>query len=179
MAVSGYLAVFREYADFPEIAAKSLWYLGWISCDLLHKKDEGLEYFQKIVDRYPEEILNFLPPAPWLTIRPSEENQEHPPYYPKSALSWAAIAHLEIIRHTASHEEAWRSFSAIDEKHGNDSFTGLALKTLITTHGFDKRAELQVRKYLADNSADQALRDDLLLALANFLRDSPPEDGSR
>lgn len=175
LAMERYLAIFREYAGIPAIAAKSLWYLGWIACDLRRNKDEGLEYFQEIVDKYPQEILSFLPPAPWLTIRPTDESKEHQPYYPKSALSWAAIAHLEIIRHTTSDEEAWRSFSAIGEKHGNDGFTGLALKTLIATHGFSGRAQLQVGKYLAENSADQALKNDLLLALAHFSRNALPE----
>ncbi len=175
LATRKYRAILREYSDFPGIAAKSLWYLGWIACDLHQNKDEGLEYYQEIVDKYPQELVNFLPPAPWLTIRPTDESKEHQPYYRKSALSWASIAQLEIIRHTASEEKAWRSFSAIGEKHGNDGFTGLALKTLIASHGFGGSAELQARKYLADNTADKALQDDLHFALANFLRDAPPE----
>ncbi len=174
-AMEKYLAVLHNYPEFPEIAAKSLWYLGWIACDLRQNIDEGLKYFQKIIDMYPEEILNFLSPAPWLTIRPTNESKEHPPYYPKSALSWAAIAHLEIIRHTASQKKAWHSFSAIREKHGNDGFTGLALKTLITAHGLTGNTETEVRKYLAETTADKALRDDLHLALAKFLRDAQPE----
>ncbi|MBU1566485.1 MAG: hypothetical protein KJ630_12770 [Proteobacteria bacterium] len=169
-----YLAILQDYSDYPDIVAKSLWYLGWIACDLCHDKHQGLTYFKEIIDKYHQEIVNFLHPAPWLTIRPTDDGKKHRPSYPKSALTWAAIAHLEIIRHTASQEEAWHSFSAIAEKYGNDDFKGLALKTLIAAHGFSERAEREVRKYLTEGTADKALKDDLHLALAN-LRDEPPE----
>lgn len=177
MAKEKYLAILSDYADYPEVAAKSLWYLGWITCDLLHQKVEGLEFYRKIVDNHPNEIVNFSTPAPWLTIFPANIRTGSPPSAPRPVLSWAAMAHLEILRNSANSEEALRSFSAITEKHGRDTFTGLALKALLIAHGSTGDVAPQVRKYLGDNTADKTLNDDLFLVLTGHLRDSPAEAG--
>ncbi|MFH0782224.1 MAG: hypothetical protein V2B20_09780 [Pseudomonadota bacterium] len=179
VAVEKYQAILRDYSDFPDIAAKALWYLGWIACDLQHDKHQGLKYFKEIVDKFPREIVTFLPPAPWLTIRPTIESIEPQPFFPTSPLTWEALAHLEIIRHSENSKEAWQSFFAISEMHDSDGLTGLALKTLVNTHGFTSGAELQIRKYLAYNTADKDLRDDLLLALTDYLRHTSLETGTR
>jgi len=165
LAVKNYLAILDEYSDLPEVAAKVLWYLGWISCDLLDDRKTGMAYYQRIVDRYPEERLTFLPPAPWLTIL-FEDGKEPQAQYPKSALLWADLARLEIIRNTTDDKRAYHSFSALLQGTSKDRFGGLALKILVTRHGFTPESEQLVKNYLSSPTADEVLKKDLYLAMS-------------
>jgi hypothetical protein len=178
-AMEKYREILVSYSDFPEIAAKSLWYLGWITSDLLGDRHGGLIFYQRIVDEYPHESLNFLPPAPWLTIHRSEENTENRPSYPKPGLTWLDVAHLEIIRNATDRERVDRSLIAIRASHGDDGFTGLALKVLLAVHGFDEQSEQWTRQYLVHSRVEQALKNDLLLALSAHRRETEAKGTER
>lgn len=178
LAGCGYQAVLEHYADLPAIAAKALWYLGWIAGDLEGDRRRGIGWYQRLIALYPKEVLSTATPAPWLTIRPAEPEARPPAAYPKTVLTWADIAHLEIIRHTADREQAWQSFAAIEA--GTDPvFIAGALKVLIERHGFDARSERLAREYVAKPGSDPVLRHDLLLALSAHRPQSEPPGGPR
>ena len=170
LAEDQFLAILDEFIDLPEIAAKALWYLGWIACDLQQAPDKGIGYYLRIVNQYPREKLTLLPAAPWLTVHLLGEKKKPQPYYPKSLLSWADMAHLEIIRHTSDREQAGRSISAIQKNNSSTLFEGTALKVLVARHSFTPESEQLVTEYLAKPVADNDLKNDLILALSAHRR---------
>jgi hypothetical protein len=170
LAKKHYLALLEHYSDLPAIAAKALWYLGWISSDLEHDTQLGMAYHRRLIATYPDEILSFLSPAPWLTIGPAVPDATPPSAYPKSALTWAGIAHLEIIRNSTDRDQAWQSFTAIQQMAAGDLFVAQALKVLVERHGFEPRSEQLARAYLDNSGADAALKNDLHLALSSYRR---------
>ncbi len=170
-----YLEILDEFSDFPDIAAKVLWYLGWISCDLQGDKQNGLYYYQRIPDLYPKARLNFLTASPWLTIFIVDKSKIHQPYSPESVLTWADLALLEIIRNTTDRDQAWRSLTVIQDGKANDVFKGLALKVLITQHGMTPQSEQLVQNYLTNSTADEILKNDLLPALSAYRKSSVPK----
>lgn len=176
LARNSYLGVLEKYPDIPAIAAKALWYLGWISCDLAADRQQGISWYQRIITLYPNEKLSIVAPAPWLTIRAADPDLKQHAAYPKTVLTWADIAHLEIIRHAAGREQAWQSFEAIEANAG-ELFTAAALKVLVERHGFDANSERLVREYLAKPDADGILKNDLLLALSDYRRQADTPGG--
>lgn len=177
LAKKRYLKLLEDYSDLPAISAKALWYLGWISSDLEHDEQLGMAYYRRLIAAYPDEILSFLSPAPWLTIGPAVPDAVPPSAYPKSALTWAGIAHLEIIRNGSDRDQAWQSFTAIQHMGAGDLFAAQALKILVEKHGFEPRSEQLARAYLDNPGADAALKNDLHLALSSYRRTLEPGGG--
>ena len=165
LAAEKYRNILNEYVDFPEIRAKALWYLGWISCDLLGKTQQAIAYFQQIVSLYPQEQLSILPPPPWLSIYLNGNDRGPLPIFPKPALKWSDIAHLEIIRLTPDSDLAWQSYMTLGTAHPGSAITGQALKLLSIHHGTSAKVESAIRKYLENDSSEKMLKKDLLLQL--------------
>lgn len=167
LAAKNYLEIIHEYADLPEICAKAYWYLGWISCDLLGKRELGIAYYLKIIQQYPHEPLSPLPPAPWLSINHEDIVQKHQSFY---LFSWADLARLEIIRHTTDKELAWHSFRAIRQQKAIGGIDGAALRILVANHGLDPKSNQLIREYLRSDSVGSILKNDLLLLLSSSYR---------
>ena len=179
LARNSYLGVLEKYPDLPAIAAKALWYLGWISSDLATDGQQGVSWYQRLITLYPNEKLSIVGPVPWLTIRAADPDLKQHASYPKTVLTWADIAHLEIIRHAVSREQAWQSFAAIQKAGADEVFAAAALKVLIEHHGFDDKSERLVREYLAKPDADGILKNDLLLALSDYRRQADTPGGTQ
>lgn len=178
LARNNYLGVLEAYPDLPAIAAKALWYLGWIACDLEGDRQQGIRWYQRLITLYPDEKLSLAPPVPWLTIRADPDRQQHAAY-PKAVLTWTDMANLEIVRHTVNREQAWQSFNAIRRPGGNEPFVAAALKVLVERHGFDEKSEGLVREYLQKPDASHALKNDLLLALSVYRREADAPEQPR
>jgi len=176
LASSSYLGILEKYPDLPAIAAKALWYLGWISCDLAADTQQGIRWYQRLIALFPDEKLSIVAPVPWLTIRPADPDVPQHVDYPKTILTWADIAHLEIIRHAASRDRAWQSFEAIEARAG-EVFAAAALKVLVERYGFDDKSERLVREFLAKPGVDTNLKNDLLLALSVYRRQTDGPGG--
>jgi tetratricopeptide (TPR) repeat protein len=130
-ALDSYSAILSEYADLPEIMAKALWYIGWISTDLLYDRQRGLAAYRRVVEDYPREKVSLLPPAPWVSIiYPPESSQRNLVQEP-SEKNWAALALLEIIKHTEDPEAAWVTFMRLWGDYRNDVATGFALRHVL------------------------------------------------
>lgn len=178
LARNNYLGVLEKYPDLPAIAAKALWYLGWIACDLEADRQQGITWYQRLITLYPNEKLSIVAPVPWLTIRPADPDLQQHAAYPKTVLTWADIAQLEIIRHAASRDQAWQSFESIQTGAG-EVFAAAALKILVERYGFDAKSERLVREYLQKPAADDVLKNDLFLALSVYRRQADGPGGSQ
>lgn len=170
LARNDYLGVLEKYPDLAPVAAKALWYLGWIACDLEGDRQQGIRWFERLATLYPEEKLSYAVPVPWLTIRAGESGHERHAALPRTLLTWTDLAHLEIIRHTDSRHRAWQSFSAIQAAHPGESFTATALKVLVERHGVDEESEQLAMEYLQNTDGEPALQNDLHLVLSAHLR---------
>ncbi len=174
LTTQSYLQILADYSDIPNIAAKVLWYLGWISCDLRVDRQKGLTYYQRILDVYPNEKLNFLPPSPWLSMFRLDKSMKNQRQAPESVLTWADLARLEIIHNTTDHDYAWSSFAVIQGGKANEVFKGLALKVLVTQHGISPQSEQLIKNYLDSSTTDEILKNDLLLLLSAYRKSSVP-----
>lgn len=184
VAKEKYLEVLDSYHDSPEISAKALWYLGWISCDLFDDPKSGINYYLTLLNSYPEEQLRLLPAAPWRSIYLDESGQDPLMSYPRSAMSWADIARLEIIRHSPDGELAWHAFLAIRDRNPSGLLTGQGLKLLADRRGMGEKSGPLIEQYLEAGPAETALKEDLRQLLASYLQQknrhkeqepSPPE----
>ena len=160
-AAANYLEIIKDYRDFPGICAKALWYLGWISSDLRGETELGISYYLKIIRQYPDEQIGPLVPAPWLSIYLEEVVQKYPPFYSKAPLSWADLAHLEIIRHSTDINQAWHSYRAIRQRNPIGGIDGSALKILAGKHGITQEISQLIGEYLRSDAVDAILKNDL------------------
>ena len=55
--------VVRRYGDLPPVAARGLWYQGWLLTDLLHRPAAGFDLMQDLVRRFPDTPLDNLQPG--------------------------------------------------------------------------------------------------------------------
>lgn len=172
-AIRGYRRVIEEFADLPGICAKAYWYMGWIFCDLLKDKEQGLEMYRTVVGRYPEVRLNLAPSAPWTTIVAPEKPETSRPREEPNQF-WADIALLEIIRHSDEGALLRAAFAQLWSARRNDQIVGIALKLLLEKQAFAREAAPFARKYLQEKTANAALHGDIARALAGS---APPPAG--
>jgi hypothetical protein len=171
-ALDSYNGILADYANFPEIMAKALWYIGWISTDLLYDRQKGLASYRRVVEEYPGERVSLLPPAPWVSIiyiqdGPGENSVQETP-----GNSWAALALLEIIKHTEDPEAAWVSFTRLWHDYRNDVATGFALR-----HILRRRYHLNETREMAMEFMEQNLSN--LHILSDIRREIKAIDSSK
>lgn len=130
-ALESYNTVLAEYSDFPSIMAKALWYIGWISTDLLYDREKGLAAYRRVVEEFPHEHVFLLPPAPWVSIIYPPDQQGGRVVYAQPRNSWAALALVEMIKHTEDQEAAWNSFVKLWHEHRGDVATGFGLRLVL------------------------------------------------
>lgn len=130
-ALDDYKKVLEEYAEVPEVAAKALWYIGWISTDLLYDLNSGLAAHRRVVDEYPGERVSLLPPAPWVSIIYPQEETDESSISSRPGNSWAALALVEIIKHTEDPKVAWSTFLRLWQDYRNDVATGFGLRLVL------------------------------------------------
>ena len=130
-ALTSYQAIVAEYVDQPSIMAKALWYIGWISSDLLHDRKRGLEVYHKIVRQYPREPVSPLPPAPWVSLIYPREGDDGTVAAQTEGSSWAALALVEIIQQSEDGEAGWQAFTRLWQEYPDDIATGFGLKVVL------------------------------------------------
>lgn len=162
LALKHYDQILSSYnSDLPAIAAKALWYKGWILSDLKQKPENGIRYFREIVEKYSDIRIELHSPPPWISIFTDNEERRHRPFIPKSSLSWSGMAHLEIIRHTNDREEALVSLSALSNS-GMDQYLFVpSVKLYVYRYGLDTAIEQNIRAFLIAGSGTPHQRKDL------------------
>ena len=103
-AASSYQKIALKYSSLPEIAAKALWYYGWISADLLQMKSIGQSSFRTIVDLYAEQPIAWSSFTPWTSINLAQEYDKPLQSQLQTSITWGELALLELIRHAPKPE---------------------------------------------------------------------------
>ncbi len=147
-AIKDYRIILSEYKDIDEISAKALWYIGWIYTNLLNKKEKGLTTFAELVEMYPEENVSLLPPAPWVSIIYEADESINTALYNRPVNHWAALALLEIVKHSGNGEEAWNAFEVLWLNYRQDKATGFALKAILKRRSHTAEALERARQYM-------------------------------
>lgn len=164
-ALEEYKTITRYYADQPSVMAKAYWYIGWIYCDLLSRKEEGLEYFRKIINEYPDTAFGITSPVPWVTLVYLEEDIKAKPKPKKVTTQWAEIALLEIIRHSRDGVEVSDAFDQLWQKFRNKAATGQAMKLLLQRPAHAEQVKPRVHAFLDQYRANPFLARELQAVL--------------
>jgi len=160
-ALDSYNAILVEYANFPEIMAKALWYIGWISTDLLYDRQKGLAMYLRVVEEYPTERVSLLPPAPWVSIIYPQAEPDKNAVQKSPGNSWAALALAEIIKHTEDPESAWTSFTHLWRDYRNDVATGFALRHVLRRRYHVNETRMMAVEFMEQNLSNLHILGDI------------------
>ncbi len=130
-AIKAYRTILDNYGEFPEIMAKAHWYIGWIYSDLLKDTKKGVDEYQQLVSLYPKESVALLPPAPWVSIIYQTDANVNITLSNQPVNKWAALALVEIIRHTDNEESAWVAYQKLWGSYSDNVITGFGLKLML------------------------------------------------
>jgi len=153
-ALASYQKVFETYRDEPDIAAKALWYQGWIVSSLLAQPAAGEEYFRQLIHDYPGATVEFQSPPPWLKLEevaPDESQRAQA----SSAAHWADLARIELVRNTRDDRQAASITRQMLETAADNPLAGLLVKNLLLFHAGSQEARDIATAYLGHNK-DQA-----------------------
>ncbi len=130
-AIKAFTAILNDYGEFPEIAAKAHWYIGWIYSDVVGEKEKGLEHYQVIAEKFPLEKIVLLPPASWVSIIYQNETVATTSMQKGRSSYWAALALLEIVRNSANADTAWEAMKTLWQNYRDNIATGSALRLML------------------------------------------------
>jgi len=156
-AIAAYKDVIKNFTDQPEILVKAFWYLGWIHCDLLNQKKQGISYFQHIVKKYPNLKMGISSPVPWVSLVYPLTDKADQIVKQVSNKQWASLALLEIIRHSTDRVEIFNAFDILWKDYPGTVSTGLAIKLLLKDKNKARKVIPYIEKYLALNIANSFL----------------------
>lgn len=171
-AIEEYKTIIKYYADQPSVMAKAYWYIGWIYCDLLNQKADGLAFYWKIIKEYPDTQLGITSPVPWVSLVYPEDDPNSKPKPQKIKTQWAEIALLEIIRNSSDSKEVINAFSLLWENYKNRASTGMALKLLLTTQRYPTDIRPYVHAYLDLYKTNPFLTNELKSLIADDYKES-------
>ena len=132
LALEQYREIASQYQDIPAISAKALWYHGWILTDLLQHISEGRRSYLELIQRYTDEKISILAPAPWTSLNLDEKNRSHQPYLRETAFTWGELAFLELIRNSPATVPALQYYNNLQASFPKSGVLSLA-KTLLLT----------------------------------------------
>lgn len=147
-AIKDYREILMEYQEFDAISAKALWYIGWIYANLLNDKEKGIDHYVELANKYPAEQVSLLPPAPWVSIIYEADETINTALYNQQMNHWAALALLEILKHSEDGEQAWQAFDTLWQKYRQDKATGFALKVILKKRVQVEKALARARQYM-------------------------------
>lgn len=166
-ALAHYDRILEQHGGFSEISAKALWYKGWVLSDLLNSPEQGIRYFREVVEKFPDTRIELHAPPPWISIFQESDEMQHKPFIPESSLSWAAMAHLEIIRHARSRQEAASSLSALSGSDEDHYLFVPSIKLFVHRFGLDTSIEQYIRTFLLSEGTTPSQRRDLQYLLTD------------
>lgn len=154
-AISSYEKIYEDNKNEATIAAKALWYLGWIHSSLL-ADPQGEDFYKRITTDYPLATVEFLPPPPWLSLKDNDRELKSPaPSTPQYL--WADLAYLELIRIARHPEQAISIINQLKAERPDHPLLGRMVKTLLMTHGVTSStraiaSEVLINTSIADNN---------------------------
>ncbi len=167
-AVQDYNTVLQNFKEVPQIIVKTYWYLGWLHCNLLHEKREGLDFFWQIVKSYPGIQMGISSPVPWVSlVYPATGKTSHPEEK-KIKKKWGALALLEIVEHAADKTETVKAFDCLWQAYPGTVSTGLAIKYLLKKKIHIQKVLPCAETYLDLNIANSFLSDEIRILKGEF-----------
>lgn len=160
-AIKDYRRILEEYREFDNISVKALWYIGWIYSNLLGDSTKGIAHFTELVENYPNEKVMLLPPAPWVSIIYEADDTINTALYNQPVNHWAALALLEIIKHSNDSEEAWLAFDSLWHNYRQDKATGFALKAILKQRSHVDEVLERARQYMEKNFSNVHILGDI------------------
>lgn len=174
-ALNSYADIIANYRDDANVAAKALWYQGWIYSSLLSSPESGKEYYLEIIKKYPEATVEFLPPPPWLNLE-GNRPEDAPKSPERTSLHWADLARLELVRTAANAPEAEKIAEEVIESSPDDHITGIVVRTLLTEHGTSGTPAVIAGKFLQKQAASGNFTADIITLLQNSETPAGRED---
>ncbi|BHH84994.1 tetratricopeptide repeat protein [Desulforhopalus sp. 52FAK] len=129
-AAENYLQIAIRYQDIPEVAAKALWYHGWITTDLLGQKTKGIISYNTIIEQYKSQPVTHPPYVPWTSINLSQSPDVSDQSSPQAPLTWGEMTYLELIRHGQSAAISLGHYTSLHQHAAKSSVIPSALKLL-------------------------------------------------
>lgn len=168
-ALASYAEIFKKYGVDPEVAAKALWYQGWIYSALLADPAAGEKYFRQIIHTYPLAIIEYQPAPPWLNLEEDPQVHTSPP--PNgSSLRWADLAGIELIRNTVDDHQATTLTARMLQKSPQQPLSSLLVKNLLLFHGNSQEAYDLATAYLDKAAEQDEILGDIRLIVARIAR---------
>ncbi len=161
-----YQRILTEYPEPAEIPARALWYLGWIATELEADAAPGLVHYLELINRFPEERLRLPEPAPWLTIDLIDDSDLQRSAPPQLTVTWADLARLEIIRHSADRHLTWQHLLTLTEPGSMPQILTRALTVMVQRHGASRETDKGILSALERGDLNELQRSDLQALLA-------------
>ncbi len=149
----------KTYSDIPELAAKALWYQGWILTDLLQATQPGLQRYRRLLRQFPGAPLQedtAAVPIPPILFTPAENS----PRSAQNNILWTDLAWIEICRYSNDQGELARGLDIL-AKQQNGRLYGLAILQLLQRNPILPTAIEQARLYLRQEQAETFIRQDI------------------
>lgn len=164
-----YQRILAEYPEPAEVAARARWYLGWLATELEADAASGLEHYLALINRFPQERLSLPEPAPWLTIDLIDDSDIQRSAPPQLTVTWADLARLEILRHSADRQLTRQHFLTLTGPGSMPQLLTRALTVMVQQHGKSSEIEKRILSALERADLDELQRNDLqaLLTIAS------------
>lgn len=161
-----YQRILSKYPELAEVAARALWYLGWIATELETDAAPGLVHYLELINRFPDERLSLPQPAPWLTIDLIDDSDIQHSAPPQLTVTWADLARLEILRHSADRQLTWKHLLTLTEPGSMPHILTRALTVMVDQHGKSSEIDKRILAALERVDLDELQRSDLQFLLA-------------
>ena len=168
-AIAQYNRIIKYYTGHPSVCAKAHWHLGWIYADLLRRPEQGLVHYRIITARYADAQMRLEPPVPWVSLVLPQITEKTPAVYERPTYAWAAMALLEIVRHSRDTTERVRALETVMVSHGESLAAAYALRLALTQPDpLGRKAARYAERLLAGARLNQPLKTDIAKGLAAY-----------
>ena len=164
-AIAAYQAIVETHGQFPAIAARAQWYVGWIACTLLDERERGLAAFRAVIQRFPQVERTTNPGMPLVSLA-------EPPVKTESLTGgeertfWADLALLATVRCADGEQTAREAFLQLRQRDTKGRCTGLALRELLQRWPATAEAIGLAHDYVQGTPAHPLIEEDLRALLS-------------
>lgn len=172
-ALAAYEKIMTLYSDFPEICAKTCWYMGWIYTDLLNDRKRGIRMYLKVRELYPKQSIKAVSPVPWLPLVSGDEGRKNPVVNRKKPFTWDSLALLEIVKNSRKTDQRFSALALLRKDYPESLPTGFALLSLLADMPVNQNLSVNQNlkdaalAYIKVNKANLRLNNDIASILSN------------
>ncbi len=152
--------VLHRYGDLPAVAARGLWYKGWLLTDLLHEDASGLGLLHELVNRFPDTpmdrprfVFHYRPAIP------VQRGADH--LLIDTSVRWADLALLFIVERTRDGQQRQAALEQLLQRGPCPRIAGLAILHCLKHPPVSNKLLDIAHRYLDRPQADKFLRRDI------------------